>query len=151
MGETDNMQKCAIWDIRNSIEVRNTKVLKCLVRNGDGDLAPNGQLLKIPEVEKFYYPYVEGMKDKELQNKVNDTIKNAIFTEEFLSDRLSAVGVETTQLLYFEYPGIISNNDILSILLYCIGTVHIAIIRLSCKVFMLSILILVFTMRKLLC
>ena len=81
----------------------------------DGGLDPNGNPLQLPELGNFDYPYVEGMKDKELQNKVNDTIKNAIFNEEFLSDRLSAVGVETTPLSYFDYPGIISNNDILSI------------------------------------
>lgn len=55
------------------------------------------------------------MEDKELQNKVNATIRNAIFNKEFLSDRLYAVGVETTPWSESEFPGIISNNDILSI------------------------------------
>jgi hypothetical protein len=82
----------------------------------DGALDPNGQPLQLPELEKLDYPYVEGMEDKKLQNKVNKTIKNAIFNdEEFLSGPISAVGVETTPLSYFEFPGIIYNNEILSI------------------------------------
>ena len=81
----------------------------------EGGLDPNGQPLQLPELENFDYPYVEGMKDKELQNKVNDTIKNVIFNAKFLSGRISAVGVETTPWSQFEFPGIISNDDILSI------------------------------------
>ena len=88
---------------------------KWVVPMYDSGLDPKGQPLQLPELEKFDYPYVEGMEDKELQNKVNDTIKNAIFNKEFLSDRLYAVGVETTPWSEFEFPGIISNNDILSI------------------------------------
>lgn len=81
-----------------------------------GALDPNGQPLKLPELEKLDYPYVDGMEDKELQKKVNKTLKKAIFNEEFLIDGpISAIGVETTPLSYFEFPGIISNNDILSI------------------------------------
>ncbi len=111
--EKDNLTGASIQVVLKSISQEDYD--KWVVPMYDGGLDPNGQPLQLPELEKFDYPYIEGMEDKELQNKVNDTIKSAIFNEDFLSAPIFAVGVETTPLSYFKYPGIIYNKDILSI------------------------------------
>lgn len=86
-----------------------------VVPSYEGNYGPDGKPYPLPEIADFDYPYVEGVENKEMENKINQTIKNAIFNDEFFSLPMAAVSVATTPWSEFEFPGIIMHNDILSI------------------------------------
>ncbi|WP_310605496.1 hypothetical protein [Anaerosporobacter sp.] len=88
---------------------------KWVVPGYDDYYDPNGELYQLPELKAFDYPCVEGMKDNELQNKINETIKTAIFNEKFFSGPMCGVEIETTPWSEVDFPGIIYNKEILSI------------------------------------
>jgi len=80
-----------------------------------GYARPNGEQYSLPDIANFDYPYVEGIDNKELSNKINRTIKDAIFNEEFFSNPMCGVEMATTPYSEFISPGVIIRNDILSI------------------------------------
>ncbi|WP_310605495.1 hypothetical protein [Anaerosporobacter sp.] len=88
---------------------------KWVVPGYDDYYNQNGELYQLPELKAFDYPCVEGMKDNELQNKINETIKTAIFNEKFFSGPMCGVEIETTPWSEVDFPGIIYNKEILSI------------------------------------
>lgn len=40
---------------------------------------------EIPPIEQFNYPYISGLNDKNLENKINQLIKDSIFNENFVN------------------------------------------------------------------
>ncbi len=89
--------------------------VKWVVKSHDGGLGSNGEQLTLPEITNFDYPYIEGIEDIELKNKINQTIKDAIFNVDFFSEPMRGVGISTPPYSEYEFPGIILFNDILSI------------------------------------
>lgn len=88
---------------------------KWVVPSYDGYYDADGKAYPMPEISSFDYPYVEGMDNKEQQDKVNETIKNTIFSGAFFSYPMKSVSVGIMPWSEFEFPGVIYNNDILSI------------------------------------
>ena len=86
-----------------------------VLKSYDGWSRPNGEPLTLPSIADFDYPSVEGIENRELKNKINETIKNAIFTDDFFSKPMSGVKVATTPYSEFEFPGSIIHKDIVSI------------------------------------
>lgn len=86
-----------------------------VLKSYEGWSRPNGEPLPLPVIADFHYPYVEGIESIELKNKINHTIKNAIFNDEFFSLPMAGVDIGTTQWSEFRFQGIIIRDDIICI------------------------------------
>ncbi len=98
----------------------NEEFNKWVVPSFDGYESHEMFKYEIPPIEQFNYPYISGLDDKNLENKINQLIKDSIFNENFVNTSMPMNGLSISNAPFSPYgkAKLIQNNNYINIPLF---------------------------------